>query len=199
MSVLTLSLLLAACASSGTKPDPHEKFSVCTQHGGCEQKTLETLRSQPIGEEETAEDLAEAQRIAALEMKARDDARASFDLALRFFRGDGVRRDSRKAVVWMRQAAERGHVPAQVALGRLYLSGLEEMGPDYTAAESWLMPAASQGDAEAARLLSEAQKAKQDEASFRRWVDAWRVTWLGYWWRGYPYYLHWRSGAWYYR
>lgn len=197
--VLAICLALSACASSSQKSSPDQTFDVCTQQDGCERKTLATLRSKPIGEQESAEDLAESGRIEALERKSREDARAAFDLALRFFRGDGVRRDSRKAVIWMRDAAERGHVPAQVALGRLYLSGFEEMGPDYTAAESWLMPAASQGDAEAAALLTQAQKAKADEASFRRWVDAWRMTWLGYWWRGYPYYLHWHSGAWYFR
>ncbi|MCK5437659.1 MAG: sel1 repeat family protein, partial [Desulfobulbaceae bacterium] len=87
-------------------------------------------------------------RIPALEALAQQDPRAAYDLGLRFFRGDGVRQDSYQAIQWMRNAAERGDIDAQKALGRLYLTGLEEMGSDPQEAEKWLRIAAGRGDKE---------------------------------------------------
>lgn len=196
--VLMLGLMVGACASSKQQPNPiqpKEQVRICTEEHGCGNFSADTRLIEEV------EDPAEAQnqaRIDSLAMKAEQDPRAAFDLALRFFRGEGIRRDSYQSMVWMKSAAERGYAPAQLALGRFYLSGLEEMGPDPAAAESWLSAAAGQGNAEAKKLLAEAQKAKQDEIAYRRWVDAYRATWLGYWWHGYNYLLYWRGGAWYF-
>src|SRR5262245_35804007 len=96
---------------------------------------------------------AEERRIAALTEIAQKDARAAYDLGLRFFRGDGVRQDSYQALQWMREAAERGDVRAQLAVGRFYLMGLEEMGSDPAEAEKWLSMAAGKGNKEAKKLL----------------------------------------------
>ena len=85
-----------------------------------------------------------------------------------------------------------------MALGRLYLSGFEEMGSDPAEAESWLLAAAGKGDPEAKKLLEEAQKAKKDEAEYRRWVNTHRALWMGYWWNAYHYYTYWQAGYWYY-
>jgi len=82
-------------------------------------------------------------KTAALEELAAHDPRAPYDLALRFFRGDGVRQDSCRSIKWMRDAAERGELNAQKALGRLYLTGLGEMGSDPGEAEKWLSITAS--------------------------------------------------------
>jgi len=56
----------------------------------------------------------------------------------------------------MRDAAERGDLGAQKAVGRLYPTGLEEMGSDPREAEKSLSIAAGRGDTEAATLLVEA-------------------------------------------
>jgi len=147
----------------------------------------------------TGSDSAADRRIAALEEAAHKDPRAAYDLGLRYFRGDGVRQDSYQALQWMRDAAERGDLNAQLAVGRFYLMGLEEMGSDPAEAEKWLSIAAGRGSKEAKKLLVEARAAKrksQDE--YQRWVDARRNVWYGYWYRSYPYRAYWRSGAWYY-
>jgi TPR repeat protein len=60
----------------------------------------------------------------------RQDPRAAYDLGLKYFRGDGLRQDSYPALKWMREAAEHGNLKAQKVIGRVYLTGLEEMGPD---------------------------------------------------------------------
>jgi TPR repeat protein len=96
------------------------------------------------------------------------DPRAAYDLGLRYFRGDGVRQDSYQALKWMRDAAERGYLKAQTAVGRLYLMGLEEMGSDPAEAEKWLSIAAGRGDKEAKTLLAQATR-----QSRMRWrIDA---------------------------
>jgi hypothetical protein len=82
-------------------------------------------------------------KAAALEKMAENNPRAAYDLGLRYFRGDGVPRDSYKALTWMRAAADRGELRAQKALGVFYLTGLEEMGPDPREAQTWLSLAAS--------------------------------------------------------
>lgn len=195
-AVLMAGLMVGACASSNPNPlKGRETVRICTEDHGCGDFSRDTRLVQE--QVDPAEERNQA-RIDALSMKAEQDPRAAFDLGLRFFRGDGIRRDAYQSMVWMKSAAERGHAPAQLALGRFYLSGLEEMGPDPAAAESWLSAAAGQGNAEAKKLLAEARKAKQDEIAYRRWVDAHRSVWLGYWWHGYNYLLYWRAGAWYF-
>lgn len=138
-------------------------------------------------------------RIAALEELAREDPRAAYDLGLRFFRGDGVKQDSYRALQWMRDAAERGDLDAQKALGRLYLTGLEEMGPDPGEAQKWLRIAVSRGDTESEALLMEATRARQNEGAYFRWRTSWRPTVYQYWYTGYPYKSYWRGGRWHYR
>ena len=136
--------------------------------------------------------------MSALQSLARKDPRAAYDLGLRLFRGDGVRQDSYQALQWMRDAAERGDLEAQKAVGRLYLTGLEEMGSDPREAEKWLGIAAGRGDEEAKKLLAEARILKRSEFEYRRWVDHWRGVFYGYWYNGYPYRAYWRHGYWYF-
>lgn len=138
----------------------------------------------------------QTRRVAALEDIARRDPRAAFDLGLRFFRGDGVPHDGYLALKWMREAGERGVLPAQAALGRFYLTGLQEMGPDPAEAERWLSLAADRGDQASAKLLLEAREAKRDEQALYRWREAHRKDWHGWWSSGYPYYWTWGTAGW---
>ena len=138
-------------------------------------------------------------RITALETIAAKDPRAAYDLGLRFFRGDGVKRDSYAALKWMRDAGERGDLRAQLAVGRFYLMGLEEMGADPAEAEKWLSMAASRDNAEAKKLLPQAQRAKDDDRRYYEWQQANRSTWYGGWYGGYSYYTLWGPTGWYYR
>jgi TPR repeat protein len=135
--------------------------------------------------------------MAALEQLAQDDPRAAYDLSLRYFRGDGVRQDSYKSIQLMRSAGERGHLPAQKALGRLYLTGLGEMGADYAEAHKWLSITASRGDKEAASLLREVGQAKESEQTQNRDYSRWHSLFYNSWRSGYPYLWYWRYGGWY--
>lgn len=97
----------------------------------------------------------------------------------------------------MRDSAERGNLNAQKALGRLYLTGLEEMGSDPREAQKWLSIAASRGDTEATNLLQEAEAARADEESYYRWSNRWRPVFYRYWYYDYPYTRYWRRNGWY--
>jgi uncharacterized protein len=138
----------------------------------------------------------ETRRIAALSDIASKDPRAAFDLGMRYLRGDGVRQDSYLALKWLREAGEHGQLRAQSALGRLYLTGLQEMGSDPVEAERWLSMAVEGGDKDAVKLLADAREAKKDEQTRYRWREFHRKNGYGWWYAGYPYYWTWRAGYW---
>jgi TPR repeat protein len=158
-------------------------------------------RSSDFGSHDPSEAVTDAdpeKRILSLEALAQKDPRAAYDLGLRFFRGDGVRQDSYQAIQWMRNAAERGNIDAQKALGRLYLTGLEEMGADPQEAQKWLRIAAIHGDKEADKLLDEAAEARKKETDYYRWKTFWRERFYHSWHSGYSYQYYWRYGRWCY-
>jgi uncharacterized protein len=124
---------------------------------------------------------------------------AQYNLGLMYYRGEGVPRQLHEALRWMRQAATGGHVPAQRAVGQLYLTGLDTMGQDLQEARTWLASAASKGDRESQRLLGEldrAQAADRDHARRLRLLHPYTVgywgsaAYAGYWWRPYGYHGH---------
>lgn len=135
-------------------------------------------------------------QIEALRTLAAQDSSAAYDLALRFFRGDGIRQDSYQAITWMRDAAERGHLKAQMALGRLYLTGLSEMGADPGEAERWLSITINRGDKEAAILLKEATKARKSAQARHQWENRWRPNFYNGWYRNYSYNWYWGRNRW---
>ncbi|ALD92363.1 hypothetical protein CR3_3175 [Cupriavidus gilardii CR3] len=137
-------------------------------------------------------------RMQALANVAEKNPDAAYDLGLRLLRGDGVKRDSYQALEWLRKAGDNGHTQAQLALGRIYLMGFEEMGSDPAEAEAWLMRAAAKGSKEAKDLIPQAQAAKKDEQSAYRVREAYRTSWVA-WYSSYPYYWVWGPSGWYHR
>jgi len=183
--------LLVACV---TPPPASDTVRLCDSNG-CEEVDKNTARFDPSS---TVPNADPDGRIPALEELARQDPRAAHDLSLRYFRGDGIRQNSYKALQWMRDAAERGDLGAQKAVGRLYLTGLEEMGSDPREAEKWLSIAAGRGDQEAAELLVEASAAKKSEAAAYKLRTTWQPVFYNAWYTGYGYYWRWRNGNWVY-
>jgi TPR repeat protein len=184
-------LVLTACAQD--QPVKKDTITICDSNG-CAERPKNYASYNP---EANLPDNDPDGRIAALENLAKADPRAAYDLALRLFRGDGVKQDSYRSIKWMRDAAERGHFGAQKAMGRLYLTGLGEMGSDPGEAEKWLTICASKGDKEAAKLLKEAQYARQSEQAQWKMMNRWRSIFNTYWYSGYGYNSYWRSNAWY--
>ncbi len=189
-------LLVLVCVVTGaaTAQASERTIRICDDRG-CSERPRSSATFDPTHDSNPEQ----TRRVAELEDIARKDPRAAYDLGLRHFRGDGVKQDSHLAIRWMREAGERGVLPAQAALGRFYLAGLQEMGPDPAEAERWLSMAADRGDQESAKLLPEARKAKQDGQAAYRWREAHRKTWSGWWATGYPYFWVWGPAGWYYR
>lgn len=188
---LLLSMLLLAGAANAQSSDT---IRICDA-SGCADRPRDSATFDPTHDDHPEE----TRRLAALADIARKDPRAAYDLALRHYRGDGVRRDSYQAIQWMREAGDRGVPEAQLALGRFYLSGVEEMGADPAEAEKWLSLAAARGDKDADKLLAEARSAKKTEQELYQWRQFHRTHWLGWWATGYPYHWYWSSAGWYYR
>lgn len=80
------------------------------------------------------------------------DVNAQFNLAERFFFGNGVKHSYTRAVHWFRKAAIAGDCSAQKRLGDCYRSG-QGLPKDYRLAVHWYGKAAEQGDFEAQQAL----------------------------------------------
>ncbi|MFT3666358.1 tetratricopeptide repeat protein [Piscinibacter sp.] len=186
--VVLCAWLLTACVQAPTQPPATVR--ICDDKG-CSDRPRDSAGFDPAHDDKPEE----TRRLAALADIAAKDPRAAFDLGMRFLRGDGVRQDSHQAIRWLRQAGERGELRAQAALGRIYLSGLQEMGSDPAEAERWLSIAAERGDKESARLLPEATQARKSEQARYRVREERRkdVAWYGL----YPYYWVWRADRWF--
>lgn len=191
--VITLAVclvLMAGCRQNNVKP---QTIRICDDYG-CADRPDDSASYDPAI---TDPNDGLADHIPELEELAATSPKAAFDLGLRYFRGDGIRKNSYQAIQWMRNAAERGNFEAQKALGRFYLTGLEEMGEDPAEAEKWLMLAAGRGDKEAKKLLKEAIAAKKNRETYVEWSNYWRPIFHGGWSRGYSYNHYWRNNRWY--
>lgn len=185
-------LLLSACQQS---PSNSDSVRICTEQG-CSWRAKSEMAAEVV-----TQDPAATAQIEALQAQAETSPKASFDLGLRYFRGDGLRQDSYQALVWMRRAAEGGDLQAQKALGSFYLLGMEEMGADPIEAEKWLRMAAASGDEESRQLLSVASSAATAERKsgdeYYKWKTRWSEYYQSYWYSGYSYYGRWDNQVWY--
>ena len=82
----------------------------------------------------------------------RDDARAMGLMAALTALGRGVEKDPIDACNWFRQAANRGHVPSQAALGMCLAAGLGAKADNKEAAY-WLYRAGKAGSMQAIEVL----------------------------------------------
>jgi TPR repeat protein len=192
MKRLLIPLLLVATAVGAQTAEP--SIRIC-DNTGCSDRPRSSATLDPAHDEHPEE----TRRLAALADVASKDPRAAYDLALRYFRGDGVPRDGYQALQWMREAGERGVPAAWLALGRLYLMGLEEMGSDPAEAEKWLTLAAERGDKEGRKLLAQARIARKSEQDLSKLREANRESWYGWWNSGYTYHWFWSPNGWSYR
>jgi len=193
-ALVALALALTGCVE---QPPRTDVITVCDS-SGCRQQDDDLVTYDPAS---AVPDPDPNGLLPVLIEDARADPRAAFDLGLRYMRGDGIRRNSYQALQWMRDAAERGSAPAQSALGRLYLTGLEEMGADYNEAQKWLSLAAANGDTEARELLAIAEARRAQEQALYQYYQPWRARYTRpFWYRhryyyAYPYPRHLSGGV----
>ncbi|MBA1432927.1 MAG: sel1 repeat family protein [Epsilonproteobacteria bacterium] len=81
---------------------------------------------------------------------------AQYNLALMYYRGDGVQQDVKKSAEWLEKAAKNGHERAIANIGRIYMQLL-----DFKKARHWLEINVKNGDKEAELLLKEIEAAEQ--------------------------------------
>lgn len=88
------------------------------------------------------------------------NAEAQFKLAQAYYSGDGVMKDSKQGLEWLRKSARQGYAGAEVTLGYMYQVGLTgrdgvEVARDPHEAASWYRKAAKQQNKNARAHLSE--------------------------------------------
>ena len=79
------------------------------------------------------------------------DAKAQFDLGLKYENGEGVLQDYAEAAKWYRKAAEQGYAKAQFNLGTMYDEG-RGVRQDFAEAAKWYRKAKDQGVANASNF-----------------------------------------------
>jgi hypothetical protein len=189
ITTIAISLMITACAHNAPQS---ETIRICDDTG-CTDRPKDYASFDPA---KTLPADDPNGKIAALEELATHDPRAAYDLALRYFRGDGVKQDSYRSIKWMRDAAEKGDLNAQMALGRLYLTGLGEMGADPGEAQKWLSITASRGDQEAIMLLKEATDAHLSQQAEYRLYSRYKSIVQNSWYQGYSYRGYWGNNQW---
>lgn len=79
------------------------------------------------------------------------DAYSQLLLGYKYYNGQDVTQDFKKALQWYQKAAEQGYADAQIYLGMMYHNG-EGTSVDYTKAYVWFDLAATQGHNRAIEL-----------------------------------------------
>ena len=100
-----------------------------------------------------ADDLTPEEKLSETKQQAEaGDAKAQFILGVMYAHGEGVPKDSAKAVEWWQKAAAQGNAAPQYNLGLSYAHG-EGVPKDATKAVEWWQKAAAQGYVEAQNNL----------------------------------------------
>ena len=112
---------------------------------GCGEKKIEqkTEAAAPAKELTPEEKFAQTKREAEA-----GNAEAQFSLGAMYAKGEGVPKDTAKAVEWYQKAAEQGYADAQLKLGVMYAIS-EGVPKDAAKAVEWFQKAAEQGNADA--------------------------------------------------
>ncbi len=84
---------------------------------------------------------------------AEGDAKAQYEIGLRYSNGSGIKRDMTEAAEWFRRAAAQEFAPAQYRLGSLYEKGLG-VERDLVSASNWYRRSADLGNARAMHNLA---------------------------------------------
>ncbi|ONC50264.1 hypothetical protein AQ918_18960 [Burkholderia pseudomallei] len=186
MLASSLPLWPAACARN---PSAGGRVRRCDDRGCAdrpENQASYTLRNSGADQENP--------RPAALEARAKTEPKAAYDLGPRYFRGDGVRRDS-----------DRARRPSAATCGRggrsavLPVRPRAEMGSDAREADKWLSIVAGRGENESKERFEQARADKRAHEEDDKRRTQWRDVYDGYWHSGYPYLGVWRQsdGCWY--
>lgn len=79
------------------------------------------------------------------QMAFRGDAKAQFDLAMRYRSGRGVEKDDEQSLRWLMESANQNHLDAVWHMGHIYENGKSGVTKDYAAAAYWYLKLAQSG------------------------------------------------------
>ena len=100
------------------------------------------------------------------------DKEAQYNLASRYYLGDGVVKDVEQSVKWLTKSANQGYANAQFNLGGYYLLGIG-VAKDAEEGVKWLTKSANQGYAMAQSCLglqyAKGEGVKKDEKEATKW------------------------------
>jgi TPR repeat protein len=104
----------------------------------------------------------------------RGDADAEFELGLRLLTGEGVKKNEKEGVDWIRKAANQKHLRAQFIMGSLYQEGVG-LAKDEKKAFEWFMRSAQNGFAAAQHEVAVAydvgRGVEKDPAKAMEWLQ----------------------------
>lgn len=110
-----------------------------------------------------------------LQSAERGNPDIQYQIAKRYYTGAGVPSDKINAITWLNKSAEQGYLPAQKALGILYLDGDGSVLAIPEKGVEWLVKAAEQNDGEAqgllAKIYKEGKLAPLDYEKARYWAE----------------------------
>ena len=102
------------------------------------------------------------------------NAKAQYDLGVRYYNGGGVSQNYAEAIKWYRKAAEQGYAMAQNKLGIMYEKG-RGVPQDYLEAVKWYRKAAEQGDMNAqynlGYMYEYGKGVTPDKAEAKKWYQ----------------------------
>lgn len=87
-----------------------------------------------------------------------------------YINGEYVEANSDKALIWLRMAADKGHIWSQIQLGGRFLIG-KSVKKDFSEAEKWYRKAAIQGDSGAQFCLSAVLMALNRQIEAEAWMQ----------------------------
>lgn len=121
-------------------------------HGGLHQSSAEKIETTQDAINAPHPDVPPPSFAATLARAEQGDAQAQHLVGRRYYFGDGIIQDRKKAVEWQTMAADQGHATAQYVLGLLYSMG-EGVSEDKAKAVVLITRSAEQGLAEAQHAL----------------------------------------------
>ena len=103
-----------------------------------------------------------------IRLSEKGDVAAQFKLGLRYYKGEGIKIDRKKAAYWWHTAAKQGDSSAQFNLGYCYNHG-EGVNRDLSKAISWYQKALEQGNEKAKKNIELCQKEKDGGGIYGDW------------------------------
>ena len=119
-----------------------------------------------------------AETVKQLQKRAKaGDSQAQYDLAAKYYQGDGVKKNHAEAFRWWLSAAKNGHAESQRIVGDLYISG-DGVKQNKAEGFKWIMRSAENGNAAAQMVVAAAYDlgnadygVKQNQAEAKKWYQ----------------------------